>query len=377
MIRSRWFKFALAALGSAAATAACDAPALAAPITAGNLVVYRVGDGSAALTNAGTAVFLDEYTATGTLVQSIALPTAANGSNLPLVASGTATSEGLLTRSADGRFIVLAGYGTTAGTAGVASSASTSVPRVIGLINAQGTVDTTTGLTDAASANNPRSATSTNGTDLWLTGGAGGIRYATKGGTTSTQLSTDVTNLRQTNIFNGQLYVSTSSGTAVRLGTVGTGTPTASGQSITNLLGIPATGSPYAFHLADLSTTMDGPDTLYLTDDTANTISKFSLVGGTWTLNNTVAATSVRGLTASVSGTTVSLYATNGTLLTSLTDTAGYNANNNGTLATIATAATNTAFRGVALAPVPEPGSVAVIGLAAVSLLAGRRRRRI
>ena len=54
-----------------------------APFTFGNIVVVRVGDGAAALTNASTATFLDEYTPAGALVQSIALPTAASGSNQP------------------------------------------------------------------------------------------------------------------------------------------------------------------------------------------------------------------------------------------------------------------------------------------------------
>jgi len=54
-------------------------PAHAAGFTEGNVVVYRVGDGAAALTNAATPAFLDEYDAAGTLVQSIALPTADDG----------------------------------------------------------------------------------------------------------------------------------------------------------------------------------------------------------------------------------------------------------------------------------------------------------
>src|SRR5436190_14750865 len=56
--------------------------------TAGNLVVYRVGDGSASLNANAAAVFLDEYTASGALVQSIAMPTAVSGSNKRLTASG-------------------------------------------------------------------------------------------------------------------------------------------------------------------------------------------------------------------------------------------------------------------------------------------------
>src|ERR1043166_9690103 len=55
--------------------------ALGAPFTSGNLVVYRVGDGSAPLSANAAAVFVDEYTPAGVLVQSITLPTAVNGSN--------------------------------------------------------------------------------------------------------------------------------------------------------------------------------------------------------------------------------------------------------------------------------------------------------
>src|SRR5437879_4455496 len=66
--------------------------------TPGNLVVYRVGTGatSDSLVNTGNAVFLDEYTTGGTLVQSIALPTTASGANQPLIASGLAITEGFL-----------------------------------------------------------------------------------------------------------------------------------------------------------------------------------------------------------------------------------------------------------------------------------------
>src|SRR5262245_60992890 len=74
-------------------------PAFAASgFTPGNLVVYRVGTGTGGLVNTGNPVFLDEYTQAGSLVQSVALPTSAVGNNQPLIASGTATSEGLITR---------------------------------------------------------------------------------------------------------------------------------------------------------------------------------------------------------------------------------------------------------------------------------------
>src|SRR5262245_13912483 len=47
-----------------------------AAFTPGNLVIYRVGiAGTGVLTNTGNPVFLDEYTTSGALVQSIPVPT--------------------------------------------------------------------------------------------------------------------------------------------------------------------------------------------------------------------------------------------------------------------------------------------------------------
>jgi hypothetical protein len=202
-----------------------------AAFTAGNLVVYRIGDGSAALGGTATAVFLDEITTSGELVQTIALPTVDSGTTQKrLTASGSATSEGLLTRSVDGACLLLTGYDAALATASVANTASASVNRVVGVVTANGALDTTTALSDFSTGNNPRSAASTNCSDIWVGGGAGGVRYATAGATTSTQISTTLTNIRQVSIASGQLYASTSSGSAIRLGTVGTGLPTADGR---------------------------------------------------------------------------------------------------------------------------------------------------
>jgi hypothetical protein len=105
-----------------------------------------------------------------------------------------------------------------------------------------------------------------------------------------------------------------------------------------------------------------GNDTLYIADDGAGALTKWSLVGGTWTKNNTIGVTAddYRGLTGSVNGATVTLYATrdNSTTadtLISLVDATGYNAAMSATPTLVTTAAANTAFRGVALAPVETP----------------------
>lgn len=76
-----------------AALALLPAAAFAAAFTPSNVVVYRVGVGGATtLVNTGSAVFLDEFTPAGGLVQSIALPTTVSGSNKQLIASGTTSS---------------------------------------------------------------------------------------------------------------------------------------------------------------------------------------------------------------------------------------------------------------------------------------------
>jgi hypothetical protein len=329
-----------------------DAGALA------NLVVYRVGDGSGALTGSATPVFLDTFTA-GTLSGTLAAPTAASGSNHMLTASGTATSEGLITQSTNGKYVLLTGYDTAVGTASITTSASASINRVVGRLDALGNLDTTTALNNAFSAGNPRSVTSDDGVELWLSGSNGGVLYASIGNTATTAtIATSTTNLRQIDIFGGQLCVTSASG-SLRLGAVGSGLPTAS-TTITGLTGFPTSGgSPYGFFFADLDG-MPGVDTLYVADDSAalpGGLTKYSLVSGTWTSNGTVdnaSAASYRGLAGTVSGTTVTLYTTRkGSELAVLVDSSGYNQPLSGTPTLLATAPTNTAFRGVALAPTP------------------------
>jgi hypothetical protein len=338
------------------AAAVPDASSTPDASTAINLEVYRVGDGVGTLANTGNPVFVDEFSSDGLALGSIAMPTVLSGANHRLVASGTATAEGLITRSVDGKFLLVTGYDIAIPAASniVATAAATN-PRVVGRIDAAGDVDTTTALTDFADGSNPRCAVSVDGSSFWVTGAAGGIHFATFGGTTSTQLSTTVTNLRQAEIFGGQLFVSDASGSAVRIGTVGQGLPTTAGQTITNLAGFPLNGSPYGFFFADLDASTPGLDVLYVADDSVG-LSKYSLVGGLWTLNGTIGTGTdlYRGLTAVVNGTSVSLFAVRGgSQLVSLADSSGYNGAFAGAPTVLATAGTNMAFRGVALAPQP------------------------
>ncbi|WP_375417973.1 IPT/TIG domain-containing protein [uncultured Hymenobacter sp.] len=336
------------------------APLLAAPFRPGNIVVARVGDGSEILSGAAAAVFLDEYTPDGTLVRTIDLPTSVSGNNRILTASGTATSELNLTRSADGRYLVLAGYGAAPGTPAIGASETTDVTRVIGRIAADGSFDTSTSTGDAFDKASIRAAATADGLGFYAVGANSGVRYVPFGGFASTPLNEQPTNLRAINTFGGNLYVTGAASPYVGLSQVGTGLPTAEGQAVTLLPGFPGApgSSPNAFYLADLSAAVPGVDVLYIADDRGTAgggIQKWSLVGGAWVLNGAISgAAGLRGLMGtSSSGTAVSLAASGTGRLYLVSDEAGYNAAPSVVAlpAAIATAGTNTAFRGVAFAP--------------------------
>ena len=328
--------------------------ARAASFTPGNLVVYRVGDGVEAPSALGNAVFLDEYTSTGTLVQSIALPTGAGSppQTHQLVADGTAsgTNEGLLTTSTDGQYVLLTGYAVDRGVTTLGTSACTTAARTVGRVKYDGTVDTTTALTDLACANNPRSATSTDGVEIWAAGASGstgGAHFLHLGDSTSTQL-VSIKGARQVTIFDGQLYMTDNQPGNANVEAVGTGVPTTAGQTLTKLPGLPDSSSPAGFFFASLP----GGTVLYVADDTAGNVQKYSLVGGTWTANGSVTLAGAHGLIGTVGGTTVHLYVTDPGTLSTFDDTSGFDASIGGTPTALATAPTNEGFRGVTLAPV-------------------------
>ncbi len=319
----------------------------------GNIVVLRVGDGSAALTSASTASFLDDFTPAGALVATFPMPTTASGANMPFTNAGSSTSEGFLNLSSDGQYIVCGGYGVAPGTTAIAGTTSATIPRVVARIDLNGSIDTSTALSDAYSAGNIRSATSDNGMQFWTGGSVGGTRYAALAATTSTLISMGApTNQRVIGIFAGQLYVSSGSTPFLGVSTVGTGLPTTSGQTVTLLSGFPITAGPssYDYFFADANT-------LYVADDRAAVsgggIQKWTQSAGTWTLQYTIAPGTIgcRGLTGVTLGASTILYATtalsSANQLVRTTDVGLASV-----FTTLATAPTNTAFRGVRIAPV-------------------------
>lgn len=364
--RSRSVLIALAGCAAVVVLAGEASPALAASLTPGDIVIYRVGNGSSGLSSSAYPVFLDEYTPSGTFVESIALPTSTSGANKPLVASGSASSEGLLTLSANGEYLIETGYDASVGTSKVAETSVPGTPRTIGRVSASGEINTTTALTDAGNENNARGATSNDGNEFWWSGAGkkttGGVHYATLGATTSTLMSTSDENARAVAIFDGQLYTDsdpTKEGNTIA--TVGSGLPTTS-TTTTNLPFQTAPNEPYAFTMLTLGMGM-APDTMYVADDGAGAVVKYGLVGGKWVEQGSVAVANVTGLTANDSDGIVTIFATTsgssgeGGVLYKITDTSGVDGTLSGTAEEIAKAPADEAFRGVAFAPGTTIGS--------------------
>jgi hypothetical protein len=337
------------------------------------LAYVQFGDGTTSRTSASAPVFVGHVYADGTPgPAAIALPTAASPPDAAFTNSGSASSEGSLARSVDAHFVTLVGYATPPGTAAVNGTMSSVVNRVVARIDASGTVDTTTLLSAAFSANNPRSAVTVDGSAFWIAGaggtGVGGVWYAPLGaGASATQITGQVStnppnNARVLGIFADQLF-----GTAMTTGfdgafSIAGSPPPAVATAATLLSGTTMSGtgtpSPYGLLLFDLDPSVPGLDTLYLADDRATAsgggIQKWQLgTGTTWTLTTTFnqgLTAGCRGLTGWLSGTSVVLAATtadSSSKLVVMTD----DGSPAPAFTTLATAAANTAYRGVALAP--------------------------
>jgi len=268
-------------LGHAGAAHAQAAPF---SFTADDLVVAVEGNGSGTaatasgnngadaglyLDNQAAPMTLDEFSLTGTTgaleVGSLMLPqTSVAGGNYAVSGEYGSSSEATLQLSGNGQYLTIMGYAVNAesynssydldggGTSLAQSPNSTtnpgSIPNVardIALISANGTVNSTTALSNVFNANNPRSVYTENGTSFYISGQGnkdltGGVFYvANVGATTATPITGADTSsksngtynqdTRDVQIVNGQLVVSvdSSEGTASkgldidRVGTLG------------------------------------------------------------------------------------------------------------------------------------------------------------
>ena len=362
----------------------------AATIFGGDVAVYRVGanDSTAVLTSGNNAVFVDVFRNTGgtwSLNQTIAMPTVVSGNNQILTASGTAGSEGFINMSEDGRYFVLGGYNNVVNNVAASTALGTgksSTDRTIGLLTlSSGSVDTTThgawGLGSAGQ--NIRSVASHDGTSFYATTD-GGIYYGAYGASAAAPSLIKVGNLRGLEISQGNLLVGTGSANAIATGStagaIGTtsGLPTST-ATMTRMFNEAAGTSPYGFSLLDLN--KDGVDETAYIADSSGGINKMYFDGSSWASKGVIAG-SYAGLEAVYNGTSVDIFVTavSGFTLGTLNDASAIGGALTGTVTTIGTAGANTAFRGVAVAAVPEPSAQALLGLGMVALVAVRALRR-
>jgi hypothetical protein len=242
----------LAVLAAGVSVQALSGAAEAGPFdfNAGDLVISTVTSVNGGGLDTAGVIGLSQFQLsnggrTATADGSMSLPQTASGANGPISGEYGSASEGALQLSTDGRFLTIMGYGVNAqtfnnaplstfGTAALGQSTSlttaaqqaanpggptvTTVPRVVGLISANGSVDTSTALTGVFNQNNPRSAATVDGSSFYVSGQGSsktdptqGVFYAQRGATTATPID-NTTDTRIVSIINNgsgnQLYVS-------------------------------------------------------------------------------------------------------------------------------------------------------------------------
>ncbi|MFD1631731.1 T9SS type A sorting domain-containing protein [Pseudopedobacter beijingensis] len=229
--------------------------------TEGNLVLYRLGhtDGSSPIntTTSSVPIYLEEYSISGTTLtwkQDIALPTTTISGNKRIVAVGNATVEGKMTRSADGRFLVVPGYDQALG-ADANNSAAATVNRVVALVDYQKNINTTTSLNNPNDGNSFRAATSYDGTNVWTAGGGtgsvtGGVWTASSGVVTATRLGG--ASYHQLRVFKENLYVAAGDQIYQITGMPTSATPT---PTFTNRSGTSSGANRQAFTMVEVGTT--------------------------------------------------------------------------------------------------------------------------
>lgn len=333
--------------------------------TIGTFAVVRVGDGTKALSDAAAPVFVETRDLAGALVSTVALPIEQNGVNAPFSLPGTAgqalSATGSLTRSANGSYLVVAGFAAQPDTAAVASTSNSVISRVIARIDGAGTVDTSTLLDSAFDKGSPRSVATTDGLSFFASGdgvnATSGIYDVTLGSTVDLRvISADV---RVAAIFAGRLFVSSELGNSIS--TIDGGLPvTATTLTPLSLDNTTAGGnSPWAFAFFDRDASVAGLDTLYIADDrtpdAGGGVQKWTFDGITWTLvatyNSGLASVGLRGLAGLSTGSQIVLIATTAEVPPQLNQIIKYvddGTDESPTAEILATAANSTAFRGAA-----------------------------
>jgi len=342
--------------------------------TPGNLLVLRVGDGSPNPSLNAAAVSLLEISAdSGSVIQTINVPSNGTGA---LTIPGTSNLQGLLSLSGNGNLVTFAGYRVDAGSPDPATTSGVQgqVPRVIGVVGADGVVNTTqeigTGGDQSFWNNQFRSVVTRDGSSFWVSGAHsgsnGGVRYVASNTATSSTalLPASNNNTRQLQILNGNLYMTTGSSTPGRtVFQVGTGLPTTGPASLTPTHAF-SDSSPQdnSFYFTDLNPTLDwngtGFDTLYVATTTNIALYKYSFDGTNWIAKGNLSLAGVSNVVGATLGTNVFLAVTNGTSIQTFFDGSGQTGTISGAFQFLAPAGGNFAFRGITFVPGSNPTNI-------------------
>ncbi|PYJ00171.1 MAG: hypothetical protein DME25_21340, partial [Verrucomicrobia bacterium] len=253
----------------------------------------------------------------------------------------------------------------------------TTTARLIATMGLAGTLTTYSMINDngVTTANTIRSATSVDGSSAFWVSTSTRVSYMGSPSVLgSGTVQIDARNSRQVNLKDNILYASNGStsitGKVQSYGTLPTGA-----TSPTAVVTLGTADAVNGFALFDLDAGVAGADTLYALSTVENLLRKYSFDGTSWLSSGSISAGGAVNLAGTASGGTVTLYLTSGSTLSTETDSSGYNASITGAVSSLTTAGANTAFRGIGLFAVPEPGT-ATLGLLGLLALAVCRRAR-
>ena len=322
--------------------------------TPGRLVVLQT---IGSVSKASNQMTLKEIASDGTPGITVLLPT--TGINPIQTAGAFGGSEGFLSTSTDGKFIAVAGYGTSSAFVDITATSSSVVPRVVGKVTASGQYQQISSSNTFYSLNDIRTAVS-DGTNFWI-GGAStanvdGIDYMYPG--TPVALATSATPVKpySLKIFNNQIYYSTQkagpSNTATQLGifALGSGLPTTGSVAPTQIIN---TGSlvPQDFSFNTASTVCYIAVSL---NTSSGGIQKWTKNNGVWSLQYTLGTGTSNigayGLYVDYSNANPIVYATTfeatGNRVIKITDTGV-----NSVATTIVSAVAGTFYKGITFTP--------------------------
>ena len=323
---------------------------LQAQFTEGNILILRAGDGVSSLSSASAPVFIEEYTTSGTLVQTIALPT--SGTNQ--VSLSGINPDGILFRTSDNKRVVFGGYDAPPAVNSISTSSSVTAKRIVGSLNVTGNYTRAVTVNTSFSGVPIRSVCS-EGSNFWgcSTGFlATGVIHLTT--SSAQQICSSPTNLNCVREFNNQLYAATPN-SPYYIYSIGSGLPTTSGQTASlfiNPTGV-GSGNPQVsdFVINPTSTICYIADTRTVS---GGGIQRWSYNGSAWVHDYTLStgtSSGARTLTVDFSGINPVIHAIAFDGITSryiqITDTGSAS-----TYTDLFTASANTILKGIAFAPI-------------------------